>query len=355
MVRLSLLRLACVATLACNLWTAALTAAHADPIEDFYKGKQVKLVIGSNNGGAYDSYGRLLAAHIGRHIPGSPTVVPANMPGASGVQSATYLYQIAPKDGLTLGLFNQSMGQRQLLEPDIIRFDAKRFNWLGAMNTTTSVFITWHASGVKTLEDAKTRDVVMGALASDGGNAVYPLLLNKLLGTRFKVVLGYPGGNTIQLAMERGEVDGRASVVWSGLKAAWPQWIAEHKINVILQIGLRKERDLGDVPLLSDLAQTPLQQAIFRFVSTDSAMGFPIVAPPGVPPDRVAALRQAFHDTMTDAAFLRDAEKRGLAIMPSSGEDVQQLVEALIGTPSEVVAMLRRSIEEARSDAKPGR
>jgi ABC-type phosphate/phosphonate transport system substrate-binding protein len=223
------------------------------------------------------------------------------------------------------------------------------------MNTTTSVFITWHASGVKTLEDAKTRDAVMGALASDGGNAVYPLLLNKLLGTRFKVVLGYPGGNTIQLAMERGEVDGRASVVWSGLKAAWPQWVAERKINVILQIGLRKERDLADVPLLSDLAQTPLQQAIFRFVSTDSAMGFPIVAPPGVPPDRVAALRQAFHDTMTDAAFLRDAEKRGLAIMPSSGEDVQQLVEALIGTPSEVVAMLRRSIEEARSDAKPGR
>ena len=169
MVRLSLL-LACVATLACNLWTAALTAAHADPIEDFYKGKQVKLVIGSNNGGAYDSYGRLLAAHIGRHIPGSPTVVPANMPGASGVQSATYLYQIAPKDGLTLGLFNQSMGQRQLLEPDIIRFDAKRFNWLGAMNTTTSVFITWHASGVKTLEDAQTRDVVMGALATGLGS-----------------------------------------------------------------------------------------------------------------------------------------------------------------------------------------
>ena len=143
-------------------------AARADAIENFYKGRQIKLVIGSNTGGAYDSYGRLLAAHLGRHIPGNPTVVPSNMPGASGIQSATYLYQIAPKDGSALGLFNQSMGQRQMLEPDAVRFDTASFNWLGAMNTTTNVFITWHASGVKTLDDAKTKDVVMGALSSDG-------------------------------------------------------------------------------------------------------------------------------------------------------------------------------------------
>ncbi len=334
---------------------AAQSPACADPVEEFYKGRQVKLVIGANNGGAYDSYGRLLAAHLGNHIPGNPTVVPANMPGASGVQSATYLYQIAPKDGLTLGLFNQSMGQRQLLEPQVVRFDGRLFHWLGAMNTTTSVFITWHGSGVRTLEEAKSKDVVMGALASDGGNAVYPLLLNKLLGTRFKVVLGYPGGNTIQLAMERGEVDGRASVVWSGLKAAWPQWIAEKKINVILQIGLHKEHDLPDVPLLTDLAQTPLQQAIFRFVSSDSAMGFPVVAPPGVSAERVTALRQAFAETMTDAAFLNDAQRRGLAIAPSAGAEVQQLVADLLATPQDVIATLKRSIEEARAEAKPGR
>ena len=293
---------------------AALAAAagplRADAVEDFYKGRQLRLVIGSNSGGSYDSYGRLLATHLGRHLAGNPVVVPSNMPGASGIQSATYLYQIAPKDGATIGLFNQSMSQRQILEPEVARFDIGQFNWLGAMTTTTSVFITWHGSGVGTLDDAKKKDVVMGALSSDGGNSIYPLLLNRFLGTRFKVVLGYQGGNTIQLAMERGEVDGRASVVWSGLKAGWPQWIAEKKINVILQIGLEREPDLADVPLLIDLAGSPEERSIFRFVSSDSAMGFPVVAPPGTPPERVTALRKAVRDTLADPAFLADARDR---------------------------------------------
>jgi tripartite-type tricarboxylate transporter receptor subunit TctC len=330
-------------------WAAT---ARADAIEDFYKGRQIKFVIGSNTGGAYDAYGRLLAAHLGRHIPGHPTVVPSNMPGASGIQSATYLYQIAPKDGSALGLFNQSMGQRQMLEPDAVRFDTAGFNWLGAMNTTTNVFITWHASGVKTLEDAKSKDVVMGALSSDGGNSVYPFLLNRFLGTRFKVVLGYQGGNTIQLAMERGEVDGRAAVVWSGLKAGWPQWIADKKVNIILQIGLRKEPDLPDVPLLVDLAKTEAERAMFHFVSSDSAMGFPVAAPPGVPAERTASLRKAFEATMADPAFLSDAEKRSLPIQSRSGNDVRQVVDALIATPKEVIATLKRSIEDAKLDAK---
>jgi tripartite-type tricarboxylate transporter receptor subunit TctC len=337
------------------LLAATHGVARADAIEDFYRGRQLKLVIGANTGGAYDSYGRLLAAHVGRHIPGNPTVVVANMPGASGMQSATYLHQIAARDGSILGLFNQSMPQREMLEPDSVRFDAATFNWLGSMHTTTSVFIAWHASGVKTLDDTKTKDVVMGALSSDGGNAVYPLLLNRFLGTRFKVVLGHQGGNTIQLAMERGEVDGRASVVWSGLKSGWPQWIAGGKINVILQIGLRKEPDLPDVPLLIDLANSQVEQAIFRFVSSDSAMGFPVVTPPGLPADRAAALRNAFLSTLADPAFLGDAERRGLPIHASAGEEVQKVVGALMSTPKDVLATVKRSIEEAKADAKPAR
>ena len=329
--------------------------ALADSVEDFYKARQVKLVIGASTGGSYDSYGRLLAAHLGRHIPGHPTVVPANMPGASGIQSASYLYQIAPCDGSVVGMFNQSMGQRQVLEPDSIRFDSGRFNWLGAMNSSATIFITWHASGVKTLEDARRKDVVMGALSGDGGNAVYPLLLNRFLGTRFKVVLGYPGGNTIQLAMERGEVDGRGSVIWSGLKAGWPQWVAEHKINVVLQIGLTKEQDLPDVPLLIDLAKTPAEEVIYRFISSDTAMGFPVVAPPCVAPEVVRALRKAFEETMADAAFRSDAETRGLSVRFISGGDVQAIVSSLIATPKEVVAILKRSIEEAKLDAKAGK
>jgi tripartite-type tricarboxylate transporter receptor subunit TctC len=326
--------------------------ALADSVEDFYKARQVKLVIGASTGGSYDSYGRLLAAHLGRHIPGHPTLVPANMPGASGIQSASYLYQIAPCDGSVVGMFNQSMGQRQVLEPDSIRFDSGRFNWLGAMNSSATIFITWHASGVKTLEDARRKDVVMGALSGDGGNAVYPLLLNRFLGTRFKVVLGYPGGNTIQLAMERGEVDGRGSVIWSGLKAGWPQWVAERKINVVLQIGLTKEQDLPDVPLLIELAKTAAEEAIYRFISSDTAMGFPVVAPPCAAPDVVRALRKAFEDTMADPAFRSDAETRGLSVRFISGGDVQAIVNSLIATPKEVVAILKRSIEEAKLDAK---
>jgi ABC-type phosphate/phosphonate transport system substrate-binding protein len=223
------------------------------------------------------------------------------------------------------------------------------------MTTTTNVFITWHASGVKTLEDAKTKTVVMGALSSDGGNSVYPQLLNAFLGTRFKVVLGYQGGNTIQLAMERGEVDGRAAVVWSGLKAGWPQWIAERKVNIIVQIGLNKEPDLPDVPLLIDLAKTPVEQAIFRFVSSDSAMGFPIVAPPGAPADRVAALRKAFLSTLADPDLLADAEKRGLPIRPVSGDSVQKAIDRLVSTPKDVVGTLKRAIDDAKLDAKMAR
>src|SRR5262245_53118093 len=203
-------------------------------------------------------------------------IVMSNMSGSSSTQAATYLHQIAPKDGSTLGLLNQSIAQRQMIDPETMRFDAGTFNWLGARATTTTVFITCHMSAVRTPEDARRNDVVKGALSSDGGDAVYPLLLNRVLGPRVKLVLGYQGGNPIQLAMERGEVDGRASVVWSGLKAGWPHWIAEQKINVLVQIGLRKEPDLPDVPLMLDLARRPTELAIFRFVSSDSAMGFPV-------------------------------------------------------------------------------
>jgi tripartite-type tricarboxylate transporter receptor subunit TctC len=326
--------------------------AGAQTVEQFYRGKTVKFIVGSNTGGSYDTYSRLLAQFMGRHIPGNPTLVVENMPGASGVKSAQYIAEIAPKDGTVIGMFNQSMPQRQMLEPDQVHFDLAKFSWLGAMNTSTTVFIAWHASGVKTLEDAKKKEVVMGALSATGGNSVYPLLINAFLGTRFKVVLGYQGGNTIQLAMERGEVDGRAAVVWSGLKAGWPHWIAEKKINVLLQTGLQKEKDLPDVPLLLDLAKNPEEKAIFRFVSSDSATGFPVTAPPGVPADRLAALRKAFSDTMKDPEFLKIATERKLEIEPSSGEEVKKVVDDLISTPKDVIAKIKQGLAAAEKQAE---
>jgi tripartite-type tricarboxylate transporter receptor subunit TctC len=219
------------------------------------------------------------------------------------------------------------------------------------MNTSTTVFIAWHTSGVKTLEDARKKEVVMGALSASGGNSVYPLLINAFLGTKFKVVLGYEGGNTIQLAMERGEVDGRAAVVWSGLKAGWPQWIAEKKIAVLLQTGLAKEKDLPDVPLLLDLAKNEEEKAIFRFVSSDSAIGFPVTAPPGIPADRLAALQKAFADTMKDPDFLKAATDRKLEIEPSSGEQVRKVVQDMISTPKDVIAKIKKGLADAEAQA----
>lgn len=340
------------AGLAAILMLSGAGIARADAVEDFYKGRTLTFIIGSNNGGSYDSYGRLLAAHFGAHVPGNPTVVAQNMPGASGIKSATFLYQIAPKDGSTIGTFNQSMGQRQVLEPQSVHFDVAKFDWIGAMASSVSVFITWHTSGVATIEDAKKKVAVMGALSADGGNAVYPMLLNKFLGTKFKVVLGYKGGNTIQLAMERGEVDGRGSVIWSGFKAGWPQWIAEKKVNVLIQFGLAKDPDLPGVPLLIDLARDPTQASIFRLISTDTVTGIPIAAPPGTPADRLAALRKAFAETMSDPLLLAEAAKRNLPVRLSSGDEVQNIMTSVVTTPNEVVAVLKQALAEAKPDAK---
>ena len=323
------------------------TALRADPVADFYHTHPVRLIIGSNNGGSYDSYGRMFAAHFSRHVPGEPAIQIENMPGASGIRSTNYLYSIAPKDGSTIAIVNQSMAQRQMLEPASVEFDMNQFNWLGAMTNTGTIFITWGASGVTSIDDAKARQVTMGALSNDGGNAVYPLLLNRFLGTKFKIVLGYQGGNTIQLAMERGEVDGRGSVAWSGLKAGWPNWIAERKVNVILQVGLVKEPELPDVPLLVDLARDDKERSIFRFISSDSAMGFPIATPPRAPADSVAALRKAVAETLADPEFLADAQKRGLPISAASGEEVAAIVNSQISTPKDVIAVLKQSLSEA--------
>ncbi len=336
----------------CAVLFAAGGPARAQTVEEFYRGKTVKFVVGSNTGGSYDTYSRLLTAFMSRHIPGNPTLLVENMPGASGVKSAQYIGEIAPKDGTVIGMFNQSMPQRQMFEPDQVHFDLAKFSWIGAMNTSTTVFITWHASGVKTLEDARKKEVVMGALSATGGNSVYPLLINAFLGTRFKVVLGYQGGNTIQLAMERGEVDGRAAVVWSGLKAGWPQWIAEKKVYVLLQTGLVKEKDLPDVPLLLDLARNDEEKAIFRFVSSDSAMGFPVTAPPGIPADRLAALQKAFLDTLKDPEFVKAATERKLEIEPSTGDEVKKVVVDLIGTPKETIAKIKKGLAEAEAQAE---
>jgi len=329
-------------------------SAYAQPIADFYRGKTVSMVISSSPGGGYDTLSRVIARFLGRHIPGNPSVVPQNMPGASGIKSATYLYQIAPKDGATIGTFNQSMGQRQVLEPQSVQFDVSKFNWIGAMASSVNVFITWHASGVKTIEDAKRKEVVMGALSDDGGNAVYPFLLNKFLGTKFKVVLGYQGGNTIQLAMERGEVQGDGSARWSSWKSTKPEWVRDKKISALVQIGLKKDDDLPDVPLLTELAQNPEQRMMFDFISQPIAMQQPFVGPPGTPADRVIILRRGFDAMTEDPDFRKEVEQLDLELDPVAGEDVQRIVRAIVGTPPAIVEKVQAATAVKPEHGKNG-
>lgn len=336
-----------IATAALVALALAAQPASAEEAE-FYKGKQIRFVIGSAAGGGYDTYGRLLAEHLPRHVPGRPTIVPQNMPGASGIRSANYLYEVAPRDGTVIGTFNQSMPQRQVLDRTGVRFDAAKFNWIGAMNKAATIFITWHEAGVKSLDDAKSREVVMGALSASGGNAIFPQLVNSQLGTRFKVVTGYLGTGTILLAMERGEVHGLGSMNWHSMQTRQSQWLKERKVDIILQIGMQKEPALAGVPLLLDLATTPAQRKLFELVSADTQMNWPVLAPPGLPAARVALLRKAFDAAMKDPALHDEAKRRGMDVSsPTSGEEVQKLVAAMLETPDSVVETYKESIRAA--------
>jgi tripartite-type tricarboxylate transporter receptor subunit TctC len=332
------------ALLALGIAATMVGPSSAQSVADFYQGKTVKLIVGSDAGGGYDAYARVLAPYFGKHIPGSPVVVVQNMPGASGMRSANYLYEVAPKDGTVLAIFNQAMPSYELTSREGVRFKSAELNWIGTMSKVNSLFVTWHTTGVKTLEDAKKQKVILGALAEGGTMATYPALINQALGTQFHVVLGYQSGAAVDLAMERGEVQGRGSVVLASYEATRPDWLMEHKINILFQIGLEKEPKLPDVPLLIDLAKDPAQKQLFELASADTVLGRPIVAPQGMPQERVAALRKAFDETMQDPEFLAEVEKRRMEISPTSGEKVQAVIKSMLATPPDVVATYAKVI-----------
>ncbi|MGE5537746.1 MAG: Bug family tripartite tricarboxylate transporter substrate binding protein [Gemmatimonas sp.] len=321
---------------------AATDGAAAQPVADFYREKGITLVIGSDASGEYNQAGRLLARHIGKHIPGNPVVTVQNMPGASGIKSANYLYSVAPKDGSVFGLFNKSMPYYEATKMENTRYKSVEFNWIGSMVRTNNLVVVWAKSGVKTLEDAKRREVVMGSIGAGGTMTTYPVILNHVAGTKFKLVLGYAGGQVVDLAMERGEVDGRGSYSWSDLKKYRAEWIADKKINVLAQYGMRKEADLPDVPLSVDLGRDGNERRAMEFISADVDMAKPFMFPPNVPKDRVAALRAAFAETMTDLEFLGDAKVAKVDVSPISGAELEALVRRTIETPPELVAIAER-------------
>ena len=320
--------------------------AGAQSVEEFYKGKTISLVIGYSAGGGYDAYARLVARHMGDHIPGKPTIVPRNMPGAAGRVASAWVYNVAPKDGTVLATADQSLALAQAMG-EKLQFDTTKFIYIGNPSAENNTTVTWHTSPVKTIEDAKKQEIAVGATGGSTSSQ-YPLAMNAVLGTKFKVIMGYPGGNDINLAMERGEVAGRGSNSWASWKATRAEWLKDNKINILVQIGLRKAPDLPDVPLLMDLAANPDDRAVLRLLSSPSQIGRPIFTTPGVPEDRVKALRNAFDVTVKDPAFLEEAKKAGLEIDPVSGSELQEVVGEIVATPEAIAKRLGAIIAEGK-------
>ena len=272
-----------------------------------------------------------------KYIPGKPTIVVKNMVGASGIKAANYLYAIAAQDGSVMGCFNKSMPLYEASKLQGVEFKSAELGWIGSMSHTNSLVVTWQNSPVKTIVDAQRMEAKIGAVGLSGTMAGYPFLLNASLGTKFKIIAGYTGSAAVNLAMERGEVDGRGTYSWDFFKADNRDWKTNPRMNFIVQIGLEKEADLPDVPLLTDLARNDQQRAVFELISIDSMIARPFVMPPHTPQDRLAAIRAAFDKTMKDPDFLKDAEKMQSNVAPIDGEQVAELVRKIVSTPADVV------------------
>jgi len=317
--------------------------ALADPVEDFYKGKSVRLLIGFDPPGGYDLYGRVAATYLGNFIPGKPTVVPQNMPGAGSKTAARYLYSAAPKDGSVIGIVSQQIAQDVLIEGTDL--DATKFGWIGRITSNIDMGITWADGPVKSIDDVRKRETVVGGTGFAASSAMIPRLLNLTAGTKFKIVTGYKGSGDITLAMERGEVEVVGGTGWASTKINHPDWLRDKKIIILYQLAAERHRELPDVPTIAELALKPEDQAMLRFIGSSSEIGRYLIAPPGVPAERFAVLRKAFDDMLADKEFLADMKKRGVDLDPLSGDKLAEKVAAIMKTPTDIVARARAALE----------
>jgi tripartite-type tricarboxylate transporter receptor subunit TctC len=312
---------------------------------DFYQGKTVNFVIGYPVGGGYDTYSRLIAAHLGEHLAGHPSVIPLNMPGAVTIRATNYLYNEAPKDGTVIGMIDQAIYLNQILGTSQLRADATRFTWIGRIVSNSAVLYAWHLSPVKKIEDTFARELIVAA----GGvsSRLNWLVLNSVVGTKLKLISGYPGTGEERIAMERGEIEAM-SQPWPIIKTELAQWLDEKKISLLVQTGVDKNAGLTAVPRMIDLAKNDEDGALLRLFSTPSTIGRAVVAPPGLPAPRVAELRRAFVETLRDPALLRDLERARLDIEPLPGEELQAAIASSGKFSPELIARAQR-IAEARN------
>ena len=324
------------------LAAAAALPAHAQPVADFYRGKTVNVLIGVGVGGEYDLQARLVARHIGKHIPGNPTVVPQNMTGAGGIKMANFLFTQATRDGTNIGMLGNNFPATQAVGAEGVQFDAVKFLWLGSIAPVVETMAVWHTAGVKTVADLQQKEIVAGASGKGAITYIYPSMMNEFLGTRFKIVTGYPGGNQINLAMERGEVQARNNT-WSSWKATKPTWLRDKEIFIIVQAGPRAG-DL-DAPSVEDFARTADDRKLIELVTSGTHLGRPMATTPDVPADRLAALRAAYRATMADPEFRAETEKAGFEVAPVYGEEMQKIVERIMSTPKELASRAKHLVE----------
>lgn len=325
----------------------AAIPAVADPLADFYRGKNLQIIIATAPGGDYDTRARMLARHMPRHIPGEPAIIPTNMPGAVGVQAANYLASVAPRDGTVMHAIMQNMAAHQAIGGVGTKFDVTKFGWIGNTTDSPNLISSWHTTGITKIEQVFDKELVVGAPGTATSSVYYPLALNILVGTKFKIISGYPGGNNVNMAIERGEVGGRGSNSLAAWQATKPDWIKENKIHHLVQIALKRHPELPNVPLLFELAKNDADRAVLQFLSADVELSRAYVTTPDVPPDRLAALRRAFNATMKDPAFLAEAARGQIDISPSTGEHAEKIVADVLRTPPDVLARAKAILEGA--------
>ena len=319
--------------------TAAVVAASGPAVAaDFYQGKTLRLVVSSDTGGGYDAYARTFATYLRRHIPGEPTIIVQNMPGAGGMAAANWTFNVAPKDGTVLLLHQRGIPFHPYLGEKNAMFVPTDFNWIGSFNSETGITAMWHTAKVKTFEDVFKETAVLGG-SGPNDSETYPFLMNNTIGTKFRIVSGYKSNVTAWLAMERGEVEG-VSGSWASLKANRPQWIREKHVNLIVQVDRQKHVDLPDVPLLLDYVKTPEHRTMWNVMIAMAAMGRPLAMPHGVPAEQVDTLRAAFAATMKDPAYLAEMQKSNRELSPIGGEEMQGMMREVAAVPRETLVKL---------------
>jgi tripartite-type tricarboxylate transporter receptor subunit TctC len=317
-------------------------AAAQTPAE-FYKGKTISLITSTGVGGTYDVVARLVARYMPRYISGNPTIIVQNMPGGGNVLATNYMFNLAPKDGTAIATIHSAMPLQQVLDAGGVRYDADKFNWLGSTGAQNEVILVWHTAGIKTLQEATEKQIVLGGTGAGAGIVILPTVVNNLLGTKFKIVTGYRTSEDVNLGMERGEVQARA-FGFDSITSQHPDWITEHKVSFLVQSGARRDKRLPDIPLVTEFAKNDEQRQVFQLFSSAPALGQPYVAPPGLPADRLAVLRKAFSATLSDKDFLAEAEKIRFTIDAMNADGVAEIVHQTIYAPADIIAKAKAAI-----------